>query len=140
MAIIPISCKRGVVILGGGAHIFGKEWGLQLEIENDEFKNFEMTPDVNNIIWKQVITSFAGGTGTVRCMYDNTPNALLPNNKNVWLDQSGAAYVGYTSLIGFVLAITITGVNPAVNTDSPSSAMFDFSFKVTACTYTIVGP
>lgn len=138
-AIIPISCKSGVVILSA-FHIFGKEWGLNLEIENDDYKHYEMTADVNNLIWKQVLTSFSGGTGTVRCMYDNTVGARLPNDKNVWLDKTGVGYVGFTATIGFVIAFTIVNVTPASSTDSPSSNMFDFQLKITGCTFTIVGP
>lgn len=137
--IIPISCKSGVVILNS-QHIYGEQWGAQLTIENELYKHFEMTADVNSLIWAQVLTSFSTGTGTCRLLYDNTPGARPFPNKGIWLNQAGVGYLGFTSTVGLIISYVITDVKPADDTNNPKSTMFDFDFKITACTFTIVGP
>lgn len=137
--IIPISCKNGIVILAS-QHVYGEEWGANLTIDNDEYKHYEMTPDVQSITWAQVLTSFATGEGTGRAKFDNTPGADLPVSKGVWLDGTGTGYLGYSALVGFVIGYTIIGVRPSSNTGSPGSNMFEFNFKITACTFTSTGP
>ncbi len=138
--IIPISCKDGIVILSSNAHIFGKSWGAQLTIEKELYKHFEITDDANLLKWAQLLTSFSTGTATVQMLFDNTPGARPMPNKNVWLNKGGTGYLGYTSLVGLVIAYTITDVKPGSNTDNPASTMFDFDLTITACTFTITGP
>ncbi len=141
MAIIPISCKSGVVILNS-QHVLGEAWSASLEIENDEYKHFEMTPDANTtpLIWAQLLTSFAKGNGTCRMKFDNTPGSRPITNKNLFLDTGGVGYLGYTSTVGFVIAYTIVGVEGGSDTAQPSSTVFNLTFKITACTFTITGP
>lgn len=137
--IIPISCKNGIVILAS-QHVYGEEWAAELNIEEEDYKTFEMTVDAANIIWKEDISSFAGGTARVRARYDSTANALLPNNKGIWLDATGTGYLGYTSLLGFIITYRILNVRPAVGLQSPGNTMFDFDLRIRSCLYTSTGP
>lgn len=139
--IIPISTKNGVVALANGS-VFGEEWGMNLTIERDRYKTFEMTPTTDPMTntMSQVLTGFTSGTGTVRAKYDATGGADLPASKLAWMGATGVEYLGYTSLIGFVIEYTITDVRPAVNTANPGGAMFDFDFEITDIAFTTSGP
>lgn len=138
--ITPVSCKSGVVILSGFS-IYGEEWAMDLAIEDEEYKHFEMTTNANGIIFKDDISSFAGGTARVRCRWDNTPGSRLTLNKAVWLDTSGTGgWLGYTSLVGFSISWRIINVRPAVSLGNPGGAMFDFDLRIRDCVYSITGP
>jgi len=137
--IIPLSCKTGVVLLSGFS-IFGEEWAMDIAIENEEYKTFGMTPDVNLITWKDDITSFAGGSARLRCRWDNTANARLPSNKGVWLDATGTGWLGYTGTVGFIVSYRVINVRPAVSLSSPGATMFDFDLRIRECVYSFTGP
>lgn len=139
--IIPISTKSGVVALANGS-VYGEEWGANLTIEADRYKHFEMDASSDPLlnIMSQVITGFTSGSATVRAKYDSTAGADLPSTKGAWMGATGTGYLGYTSLIGFIIAYTITNVRPASNTASPGGAMFDFDMEITDIEFTTSGP
>ena len=139
--IIPFSSKSGVCILAGYS-IYGEEWSLDIAIEDEEYKHFEMTADtsITSLIWKEDISSFAGGTARIRAKYDNTPTARLYNNKSVWLDSTGTGWLGYTSTVGFVITYRVINLRPATNTNTPGSAMYDFDLRIRSCLPSIAGP
>ncbi len=139
--IIPISSKNGIVLLAsGGVEVFGEEFSCNLRIDNDAYRTYDQTADAVGIRWAQVITGFAEGDGTVRAKYDNTPGSDLPLAKGVWLDSTGVGFLGYSSLVGFIIAYTIIACRGASNTGNPGSNMFDFDIKITGCDFTLTGP
>lgn len=137
--ITPVSCKNGIALLGGFS-IYGEEWAMDLAIEDEEYKHFEMTADNNGIIFKEDISSFAGGQARIRARWDNTAGARLANNKGVWLDAIGTGYLGYTALVGFVITYRVINIRPAVTLGNPGGAMYDFDLRVRSCLWTITGP
>jgi len=137
--ITPVSCKSGVVILSNFS-IYGEEWAMDLAIEDEEYKHFEMTADANSLIFKEDISSFAGGQARVRAKWDNTVGARLPNNKQVWLDATGTGWLGYTSLVGFIVTYRVINIRPAVSLASPGGAMYDFDLRIRSCLYSFAGP
>lgn len=137
--IVPISCKSGVVIFST-FHLYGEQWNADLTIENDRLKHFEMTADANNLTWAGTITSFASGTGSVRMLLDNQSNLRQPTDKQIWLDKTGTAWLGYTSTVGFIITFTITNCRPGSDTNSPKSTYFDFDFNINSCTFSAAGP
>lgn len=137
--IIPISCKSGVVIFAN-AHVYGEQWSAELQIENDRIKHFEMTADANSLTWAGTITGFTQGTGSVRALFDNTPNSRLPSDKSIWMDRTGTGWLGYTSTVGFIVTYTITNIKPGSNTDNPKSTYFDVDFNINSCTFSASGP
>lgn len=137
--IIPISSKSGVAIFAG-FRMYGEQWNADLTIENDRLKHFEMTADANSLSWAQTLTGFAMGTGSVRMLFDNTPAARPMPDKLVWMDKTGTGWLGYTSLVGFIITFTITNVRPGSNTDNPKSTYFDFDFNINSCTFSTTGP
>lgn len=137
--ITPVSCKSGVVTMSSFA-IFGEEWALDIAIEDEEYKHFEMTTDINGIIWKEDISSFAGGQARIRARWDNAVGARLPVNKGVWLDNVGTAWLGYTSTVGFIIVYRVINIRPAVTLANPGGAMYDFDLRVRECRYSIIGP
>ena len=137
--ITPVSCKDGVVILAN-QHIYGEEFAAELAIEEEEYKHFEMTADALGIIWKDDISSFAGGTAQVRAKWDNAVNQKLIQNKGIWLDATGTGWLGYTSLVGFIITYRILGARPTSNVQSPGSTMFDFTLRIRSCLPSITGP
>lgn len=137
--ITPVSCKSGVVILSNFS-IYGEEWAMDLAIEDEEYKHFEMTADANGIIFKEDISSFGGGQARVRARWDNTANQRLPTNKSVWLDATGTGWLGYTTLVGFIVTYRIINVRPVVTLANPGGAMYDFDLRIRSCLHSIVGP
>lgn len=137
--ITPVSCKSGIVLLSSFS-VYGEEWAADLILEDEEYKHFEMTADALNIIWKDDISSFAGGTGRVRARHDNTVGARLIQNKNVWLDATGTGWLGYTTLVGFIITYRVINVRPVVTLANPGGAMFDFDLRIRSCLPSITGP
>ena len=137
--ILPISSKSGIAILAS-AHMYAEEWSANLQIENDEYKHFEMTADANNLVWAQVLTSFSKGDATLAMKFDNTNGARPMPDKNIWLDKTGTGFLGFSSLVGLVIVYTILNVRPAISTGNSNGALWPFDIRITACTFTTTGP
>jgi hypothetical protein len=138
--IVPFNGKSGVIIFKS-AHLYLEEWELALEIESEDFKHFEMSSDVNNLIFRQLLTGFAGGTATVRGKFDNTVGSYLPTDKSIWPDQSGTGgWLGYTNLVGFKVSHTVIGIRASQSANRPVGSLYEANLKITACTFSTTGP
>lgn len=131
--------KSGIVILGG-AHLYLEEWELNLEVDQEQYRHFEQTADVNNLVWAQVVDGHATGDASVRGKFDATVASYLPTNKAVWPSVSGTGWLGYTSTIGFVITFDIKGVQGSHGAARPAGASYGARLTITGCTFSSTGP
>lgn len=140
MATITVPPGRTGKITLGGFSLYLAEWSMAIEIENEVYKHFEMDADANGLYWAGLLTGFCTGQAQVRGNFDNSAGSYLPTDKDFWLDQSGSSgLLGYTSLVGFRVHYTVTNVEAAQTTATPTGATFGGTIKITGCTFTTSG-